>query len=94
MNEVATFNEPDWEELSGADKKALKILSGYGFGFNFEPLGRAAGVGQKSMDALIGKGLAIEGERGLHGRYFKLTDKGALAVEWTFGRRVRVYPQT
>ena len=92
MDEPATFNEADWAGLTVSDKKALKILSDYGFSLGLEPLARAAGVGQKSMDSLISKELAIEGESGLHGRYFQLTDKGVLALEWIAGRRLRVYP--
>jgi len=94
MTQPATFEESDWAELSGPDKKALKTLSRYGFSLGFEPLARAAGVGQKSVDSLISKGLAIEGENGLHGRYFRLTNKGSLSIEWIEGRNVRVYPQS
>ena len=90
MSQPATFSEDDWRELTGADKKALKIFSRVAIGF--EPLAKASGVGQKSMDALTAKDLAIEGDSCLHGRTFKLTDKGWLAVEWMSGRRIRVYP--
>lgn len=88
----ATFDESDWQGLTAAEKKALKIFSRAAIGF--EPLAKAAGVGQPSMDALISKELAVEGEPSLHGRTFKLTDKGWLAVEWLHGRKTRVYPQT
>ena len=92
--EPATFDESDWQELTAADKKAIKILNQYGFGnIRPEPLARAVGVGQRSIDALIKKGLAVEDAPGLHGRYFKLTDKGVLATCWINGSRVRVYPQ-
>lgn len=92
MAEPATFDESDWAALTGAGKKALRILHSYGFSLSFEPLSRAAGVGQKSMNSLIEMGLAIEGDSGIHGRCFKLTDKGALAIEWLQGRRTRAYP--
>ncbi len=92
MGELITFNETDWRELTGSDKKALRIFSRVAIGF--EPLAKASGVGQKSMDALIAKGLAMEGERSLRGRTFKITKKGRLAVEWLDGRRVRVYPES
>lgn len=92
MTATATFDESDWDSLTVADKKAIKIFSRVSL--DYEPLAKASGVGQKSMDALIAKGLAVEGKLGLHGRTFKLTDKGWLAVEWLSGRRVRTYPPT
>lgn len=93
MTEPATFDEDDWAALSGADKKALRILSNYGFNtISPDPLARAAGVGAKSMESLIQKGLAVETESGLHGRYFKMTDKGTLAQSWLMGHKIRVYP--
>lgn len=91
QTEPATFDESDWQTLTTADKKALKVFSRVAIGF--EPLAKAAGVGQPSMDALILKELAVEGEPSLHGRTFKLTDKGWLAVEWLHGRKTSVYPQ-
>ena len=91
--EPATFDESDWEDLTGPDKKALTTLNRYGFSFGFEPLARAAGVGQKSVDSLMSKGMMVEGEHGLHGRYFKLTEKGSLALEWLNGNRIREYPK-
>jgi hypothetical protein len=91
MSEAATFDEEDWRELTAADKKALGIISRYAI--DFEVIAKMSGVGQSSMDVLISKGLAVEGEPSkVHGRRFKLTDKGWLAVEWTQGRRTRVYP--
>lgn len=94
MDQPATFDEADWANLTRSDKRALRILYRYGFGnISPEPLARAAGVGQKSVDALIQKGLAVEDAPGLHGRYFKLTDKGVLATCWINGNRMRVYPQ-
>ena len=90
MEEAATFDELDWRGLTGNDKRALGIFSRVAL--DFEPLARATGVGQQSMDSLMAKGLAVEGEESLHGRTFKLTDKGWLAVEWLSGRRMRVYP--
>lgn len=92
MSEPITFDDSDWRELTGHDKKALRIFSRVAIGF--EPLAKAAGVGQKSMDALMAQGLAVEGEPGLHGRTFKITKKGWLAVEWLQGRRTRVYPES
>lgn len=91
MDEPTTFDEADWYELTGNDKKALKIFSRVAI--DFEPLAKATGVGQKSMDALIAKGLAVEGPSSRHGRTFKVTKKGRLAVEWLFGRRIRIYPE-
>ncbi|GAB1362417.1 hypothetical protein MASR1M32_16530 [Rhodobacter sp.] len=94
MSEPATFDESDWAALSGADKKALRILHNYGFNsISPDPLARAAGVGAKSMESLIRKGLATEAPSGLHGRYFLMTDKGTLATSWLLGHRIRVYPQ-
>ena len=94
MSHAATFNEVDWARLSASEKKALTTLSRYGFGnINPEPLISAAGVGQRSVDTLIEKGLAVEDEPGLHGRYFKLTNKGVLASYWIEGSRMRVYPR-
>lgn len=94
MDEPATFDEGDWADLTSSDKKALKTLDRYGFGnISPEPLARAAGVGQPSVDALISKGLAVEDEPGLHGRYFKLTEKGVLATCWINGSQVRVFPR-
>ncbi|TKV73676.1 hypothetical protein FDV58_36315 [Bradyrhizobium elkanii] len=90
MNEPATFDEDDWRDLTGPDKRALRIFSRVAI--DFEPLAKASGVGQKSMDELIAKGLAIEGNRSLHGRTFKITNKGWLAVEWLEGRKTRAYP--
>lgn len=92
MEEVATFDESDWRDLTGHDKRALRVFSRVAI--DFEPLARATGVGQRSMDALIAKGLAVEGDESLHGRTFKLTKKGWLAVEWVSGRRTRVYPDS
>ncbi|QOZ52879.1 hypothetical protein XH90_17045 [Bradyrhizobium sp. CCBAU 53338] len=89
-DDLATFDEEDWRSLTASDKKALRIFSRVAIGF--EPLAKASGVGQKSMDSLIAKGLAIEGDRSLHGRTFKITNKGWLAVEWLQGRKTRVYP--
>jgi hypothetical protein len=90
MNEPATFDEEDWHGLTGQDKKALEKLSRVAL--NFEPLAKSTGVGQKSMDSLIDQGLAVEGDPSMHGRTFKLTDKGWLAIEWLHGRKTRVYP--
>ena len=90
MSEPATFDEDDWAALTGTDKKALRIFGRVAIGF--EPLAKAPGVGQKSMDGLTKKGLAVEGEQSLHGRTFKITHKGWLAIEWMQGRRTRVYP--
>ena len=53
MTEPATFDEEDWHELTGSDKKAIRILNRYGFSLGLEPLARVAGVGQKSVDALM-----------------------------------------
>jgi hypothetical protein len=93
MSAAETFNELDWAQLTGPDKKALKVLARVAI--DFEPLGKAPGVGQKSMDALLDKGLAIEGEPSLvQGRRFKLSKKGWLAVEWLQGRRTRVFPES
>ena len=92
MTEPATFDESDWAELTGHDKKALRKFSS--IGLDYDPLAKAPGVGQKSMDALISKGLAVEGDESIYGRTFKITDKGWLAVEWTEGRKTRVYPQS
>ena len=94
MTQPATFDEEDFADLSMADKKALRISSRVGFGLDYNPLAKAAGVGQKSMDSLIAKDLAVEGDGSLHGRTFKLTNKGSLAVEWLHGRKMRVYPQS
>ncbi|WP_296221353.1 hypothetical protein [uncultured Sphingomonas sp.] len=90
MSDPARFDEDDWAALSSNDKKTLRIWSRVAL--DFEPLARATGVGQKSMDSLISKDLAVEGEGSLHGRTFKLTDKGWLAVEWLHGRKMREYP--
>jgi hypothetical protein len=92
MSEPITFNEDDWRELTAQDKNALRKFARVSF--DFEPLSRASGVGQKSMDALIGKGLAVEGPASLYGRTFKLTNKGWLAFEWLSGRRTRGYPES
>jgi hypothetical protein len=46
------------------------------------------------MDALTAQGLAVEGEPSLHGRTFKVTKEGWLAVEWLNGRQTRVYPES
>lgn len=90
MTDPATFDEADWNQLTGHDKRALRIFSRVAL--DFEPLAKAAGVGQASMDSLIAQGLAVEGDPYRHGnRTFKLTDKGWLAVEWLHGRRTRVY---
>ena len=90
MSEPASFDQRDWSELTGADKKALRIFSRVSL--DFEPLAKVAGVGQKSMDALIEKGLVSEGQLSRHGRTFKLTNKGWLAVEWLHGRRTPFRP--
>ncbi|MEO9297173.1 hypothetical protein [Devosia alba] len=92
MNEAVTFDEADWRQLTGHDKKALRTLARVSI--DFEPLAKASGVGQKSMDALIAKDLTVEGAPSLHGRTFKITKKGWLAVEWLQGRRTRVYPES
>lgn len=65
MGEPATFDEADWAELTGPDKKALGKFSRVSMGF--DALAKAPGVGQKSMDSLMAKGLAIEGEPSIHG---------------------------
>lgn len=87
----AQFTEEDWAEITPQDKKALKAFSRVTMGF--DPLSKAVGVGQPSMDALMAKGLAEEGAPGLHGRTFKITDKGWLALEWMRGNRMREYPK-
>lgn len=92
MKEIATFNEIDWRALTGSDKKAFSKL-GY-LTLGYDHLSNIPGVGQKSMDSLLAKGLAVEGERCLHGRTFKLTDKGDLAYDWVKGGRTRVFPST
>lgn len=92
MSEPITFDEADWRELTGPDKKALRTFSRVAI--SFESLAKASGVGQKSMDALVAKGLAEEGDRSLHGRTFRITKKGWLAVEWLHGRHIRVYPES
>ena len=92
MTQPATFDETDWADLSMADKKALRIFSR--ISLDYDPLAKIPGVGQKSMDSLILKELAVEGDECLHGRTFKITDKGWLAVEWLHGRKMRVYPQS
>jgi hypothetical protein len=89
---AVTFGERDWQSLSGSDKKALCTFSRVAL--SFEPLATAPGVGQKRMDSLIDKGLAEEGEPGLHGRTFQLSKKGWLAVEWCNGNRMREYPES
>jgi hypothetical protein len=88
MSGPFTFNEDDWRELTMQDKNALRKFSKVSF--DFEPLSRAPGVGEQSMDALIAKGLAVEGQSSIYGRTFKLTNKGWLAVEWLSGRKTRV----
>ncbi|MDP2358267.1 MAG: hypothetical protein Q8M31_19700 [Beijerinckiaceae bacterium] len=90
MIEHATFDEADWRDLTPLDKKTLRKFSRVSM--VFEPLAKAAGVGQKGMDGLIAKGLAVEGPTSLHGRTFKITNKGWLATEWLSGRRPRIYP--
>jgi hypothetical protein len=90
MNDRATFDERDFNQLTPHDKRALRIF--WGVTSDFESLVKASGVGQKGMDALIAKGLAIEGDPSSDGRTFKLTDKGLLAVDWLSGRRTRVFP--
>lgn len=92
MSEPITFNDTDWRELTGHDKKALRTFSRVAI--SFEPLAKASGVGQKSMDALIAKGLAEEGAMSRHGRTFRITKKGRLAVEWLHGRFIEVYPES
>lgn len=93
MSEVATFDESDWRELTAADKKALGIMVRYAI--DFEVIAKMSGVGQGSMDALVSKALAVEGPPSkVHGRRFKLTEKGWLAIEWMQGRQVRVYPSS
>lgn len=87
---TVTFDEDDWSELTPADKKALKRLSLTTL--DFDPLAKTSGVGQQSMDSLVAKGITEEGPRGIHGREFRITDKGWLAVEWLNGRRRRSYP--
>lgn len=90
MEQPATFNEEDWRRLTAHDKRSLRLFSSRSLGF--EPLANLTGVGQKSMDALMAKGLAVEGEPGTYGRTFKITNKGWLAVDWLNGRRTPVYP--
>lgn len=92
MIEPITFDETDWRDLTGHDRKALRAFSQVAI--EFEPPAKTSGVGQKSMDALMAKGLAVEGEPSLLGRTFKITKKGWLAVEWLHGRRTRVYPES
>ena len=89
MNDSTKFTKLDWVELTPADKKALKIFANYAT--DFEPLAKLAGVGQKSMDDLIRKELAVEGEKSIHGRTFKITDKGWLALSWIQGQRIESF---
>lgn len=89
---TATFTVQDWERLSGHDKKALRILSRIGANLGFEPIAKAPGVGEASINSLIAQELIKEGEPGLHGRYFKTTDKGSLAIEWCNGNRMERMP--
>lgn len=44
MGEATTFDESDWRELTGHDKKALHTFSQVAI--NLEPLAKVAGVGQ------------------------------------------------
>lgn len=88
---TALFTIDDWQSLTPPQKKALRKFSRVAI--DFEPLAKAAGVGQSSMDSLIAIGLAEEGEASLHGRTFRLTDKGWLAVEWLNGNRVTSVPE-
>ena len=82
------FDDTDWRGLSGQAKKALRIFSRVAI--DFEPLAKAAGIGQGSMDVLLEKGLAVEGDMSRHGRTFKITEKGWLAVEWLNAQRMRI----
>lgn len=84
---TAIFTRDDWEGLTPNDKRVIKIFARVSI--DYEPLAKAVGVGQQSMDALIAKGLAEEGSPSLHGRRFKLTEKGWYACEWIQGRRPR-----
>ncbi len=81
------FDEDDWAEITPSDKKALRIFSRVALGY--ESLSKAPGVGVRSMEALISKGLAEEGKTGLHGRTFKINGKGYLALEWMKGNHQR-----
>lgn len=89
MNDSVEFTKWDWGDLTPADKKALKIFSNYAT--DYEPLAKLAGVGQKGMDELIRKGLAVEGDKTTHGRTFKITEKGWLALSWIQGRRIQKF---
>ena len=89
---TATFTAQDWERLSGHDKKALRTLSRIGASLGFEPIAKASGVGEGSITSLMAQGLIEEGEPGIHGRYFKTTDKGSLAIEWCNGNRMERVP--
>jgi len=94
MDEPATFDESDWAELTTHDKRMLTICA-RAFMVSFESLAKAPGMGQKSVDSLLAQGLLIEGDPNRHNqRTFRLTSKGVLAVEWTQGRKTRVYPQS
>ena len=88
MSDPSAFDKSDWADLESHEKNALRKFSRVAT--DFEALAKAAGVGQKSMDDLMAKGLAVEGEPSRHGRTFKITEKGWLAVEWLSGRRPRV----
>ena len=92
MAEPTTFDESDWRELAGPDKKALRTFSRVAI--DFEPLAKAYGVGQKSMDVLMSKGLDEEGESSLHGRRFRIARKEWLAVEWLQSRRTGIHLET
>ncbi|WP_082714991.1 hypothetical protein [Falsirhodobacter sp. alg1] len=99
MQSPVTFDERDWRQLTANDKRVLPLLDRAGFSeISCEILARAVGVGQKSMDSLIDKGLAVEckeevpGEF-LDGKYFKLTKKGILAYCWVKGSQIRTYPE-
>lgn len=59
MREMVTFDESDWAQLTGHDKRAVRLLQ-KGLG-DFEPLAKFAGLGQTGVDSLIAKGLAEEG---------------------------------
>lgn len=85
MNGKVTFEESDWRALSGWDKRALLRFSR--IGIDFAPLINVSGVAQRSMNSLLAMGLAIEGQRSIDGRTFKITEKGLRAVAWAKGSR-------
>jgi hypothetical protein len=81
-----------WQELRRGERKALREFSRFA---DFQPLATIQRVSRSSMESLLSRGLAAEGEASVYGHTFRLTPEGRRAADWLNGAyRVRPAPSS